>query len=166
MRQRSGQARANGLPSVRALAGQLAVNQNTILRVYERLTAEGLLERRHGDGTFVADHVPSGQMKAQRQLLRQQIASAAELAKTLGLDAAELHELLEEPWERTQQDQTMTEPAIELRGISKSYDSRHVLTGLDLSVPKGSVLGLLGTNGAGKTTLVKCALGLIRPQSG
>ncbi len=60
----------------------------------------------------------------------------------------------------------MTEPAIELRGISKSYDSRRVLTGLDLSVPKGSVLGLLGTNGAGKTTLVKCALGLIRPQSG
>jgi ABC-type transporter Mla maintaining outer membrane lipid asymmetry ATPase subunit MlaF len=60
----------------------------------------------------------------------------------------------------------MTEPAIELRGISKSYDSRQVLSGLDLLVPKGSVLGLLGTNGAGKTTLVKCALGLIRPQAG
>ena len=58
------------LPSVRALAAELAVNQNTILRVYERLTAEGLLERRHGDGTFVADRVPTGQMKAQRQLLR------------------------------------------------------------------------------------------------
>ena len=90
------------LPSVRALAGQLAVNQNTILRVYERLTAEGLLERRHGDGTFVADKLPGGQMKAQRQLLRQQVAQAAELAETLGLDAAELHELLEESWECTE----------------------------------------------------------------
>ena len=40
--------------------------------------------RRHGDGTFVADHVPSGQMKAQRQLLRQQVARTAELARTLG----------------------------------------------------------------------------------
>ena len=60
------------LPSVRALAAELAVNQNTILRVYERLTAEGLLERRHGDGTFVADRIPTGQMKAQRQLLREQ----------------------------------------------------------------------------------------------
>jgi ABC-2 type transport system ATP-binding protein len=60
----------------------------------------------------------------------------------------------------------MTEPAIELRGISKSYDNRRVLTGLDLVVPKGSVLGLLGTNGSGKTTLIKCALGLIRPQAG
>ena len=83
------------LPSVRALAAELAVNQNTILRVYERLTAEGLLERRHGDGTFVADHVPTGQMKAQRQLLRQQIARAAELAKTLGVDAEEVQRLLE-----------------------------------------------------------------------
>ena len=35
------------LPSVRQLAQELAVNQNTILRVYERLTVEGLLERRH-----------------------------------------------------------------------------------------------------------------------
>jgi ABC-2 type transport system ATP-binding protein len=60
----------------------------------------------------------------------------------------------------------MNETTIELRGIKKSYGEKSVLTGVDLSVPKGSVLGLLGTNGAGKTTLIKCALGLIRPQSG
>jgi GntR family transcriptional regulator len=84
------------LPSVRALAAELAVNQNTILRVYERLTAEGLLDRRHGDGTYVADRVPTGQMKAQRQLLRQEIARAAELARTLGVDAEEVHRLIDE----------------------------------------------------------------------
>jgi GntR family transcriptional regulator len=88
------------LPSVRALAVELTVNQNTILRVYERLTAEGLLERRHGDGTFVADRVPTGQMRAQRQLLRQEIAHAAELAKTLGVEPAEMHRLLDEMWDR------------------------------------------------------------------
>ena len=61
----------------------------------------------------------------------------------------------------------MNDTAIELRrASSKSYGKKHVLTGLDLAVPKGSVLGLLGTNGAGKTTLIKCALGLIRPQAG
>ena len=60
----------------------------------------------------------------------------------------------------------MNETTIELRGIKKSYEEKSVLTGVDLSVQKGSVLGLLGTNGAGKTTLIKCALGLIRPQSG
>jgi GntR family transcriptional regulator len=87
------------LPSVRALAAELAVNQNTILRVYERLTGEGLLERRHGDGTFVADHVPTGQMKAQRRLLREQIARSVELAKTLGMESDETHRLLDELWE-------------------------------------------------------------------
>jgi ABC-2 type transport system ATP-binding protein len=60
----------------------------------------------------------------------------------------------------------MTDSAIELHGIQKAYGKRQVLTGLDLVVPQGSVVGLLGTNGAGKTTLIKCALGLIRPQGG
>jgi ABC-2 type transport system ATP-binding protein len=60
----------------------------------------------------------------------------------------------------------MNDAAIELRGIVKSYGKKQVLTGLDLTVRKGSVLGLLGTNGAGKTTLIKCALGLIRPPQG
>jgi len=60
----------------------------------------------------------------------------------------------------------MSDVAIELRGIVKSYGKKHVLAGLDLAVPKGSVLGLLGTNGSGKTTLIKCALGLIWPQEG
>lgn len=60
----------------------------------------------------------------------------------------------------------MTDTPIELHGIVKSYGSKQVLTGLDLAVPKGSVIGLLGTNGSGKTTLIKCALGLIRPQQG
>ena len=90
------------LPSVRALAVELAVNQNTILRVYERLTAEGLLERRHGDGTFVADRIPTGQMRAQRQVLRQQIARAAELAKTLGVKSEEVHRLLDEMLEQVE----------------------------------------------------------------
>lgn len=84
------------LPSVRALAAELAVNQNTILRVYERLTAEGLLQRRHGDGTFVADHLPSAQLRQQRELLRQQVARVVELAKTLGVEPEELHQLLQE----------------------------------------------------------------------
>lgn len=88
------------LPSVRALASELAVNQNTVLRVYERLTAEGLLQRRHGDGTFVADRAPSGQLRKQRELLRQQIARVAELAKTLGVDPDQLYQLLRDVWDK------------------------------------------------------------------
>jgi GntR family transcriptional regulator len=88
------------LPSVRALAAELAVNQNTILRVYERLTAEGLLERRHGEGTFVADRIPSGQLRAQRQRLRQELAHLVELARTLGVDPIEVHQTLDALWEQ------------------------------------------------------------------
>ncbi len=84
------------LSSVRALAAEVAVNQNTILRVYERLTAEGLLERRHGDGTFVAERVPTGQMKAQRRRLKLEIARLAELAQTLGVEPEELHRMMDE----------------------------------------------------------------------
>ncbi|MCE5302288.1 MAG: GntR family transcriptional regulator [Planctomycetaceae bacterium] len=87
------------LPSVRVLAAELSVNQNTVLRVYERLTAEGLLQRRHGDGTFVADRVPGGQMESQRRVLHQQIGKTVELAKLLGVDWAELDELIREAFD-------------------------------------------------------------------
>jgi GntR family transcriptional regulator len=83
------------LPSVRELAGQLAVNQNTILRVYERLTAEGLLERKHGDGTFVCENLPGGQLKAQRQVLRDELARIAQRCRTLGMESDEMHAMLD-----------------------------------------------------------------------
>src|SRR5262249_57140825 len=60
----------------------------------------------------------------------------------------------------------MSETMLELRGVSKSFGHKRVLNEVDLTLPAGSVLGLLGKNGAGKTTLLKCALGLQRPQLG
>lgn len=89
------------LPSVRALAAQLAVNQNTILHVYERLTAEGLLVRRQGDGTFVSDDIPTGQMKSQRQRLAREIAAVARLARTLGVAPADAGRMLQEAFDQT-----------------------------------------------------------------
>ena len=84
------------LPSVRQLAKEILGNQNTILRVYERLTAEGLLERRQGDGTFVADRLPRGRVKAQRDLLEQEVDRLAHRAIDLGVAPEEIHELLDE----------------------------------------------------------------------
>jgi GntR family transcriptional regulator len=82
------------LPSVRELARQLTVNQNTILRVYERLTAEGLLERRHGAGTYVPDEIPD-QLQAQHEQLDQQLDSIVYLAATLNISSAQLRQLLD-----------------------------------------------------------------------
>jgi ABC-2 type transport system ATP-binding protein len=55
---------------------------------------------------------------------------------------------------------------LEMRAVSKIYGDRPVLDRLNLEIPAGSVVGLLGKNGAGKTTLIRCALGLARPQHG
>lgn len=59
-----------------------------------------------------------------------------------------------------------TAPAVELRGISKSYDSFQAVEPLDLVVPRGATYGLLGPNGAGKTTTIRMALRIIQPDTG
>ena len=55
---------------------------------------------------------------------------------------------------------------LKLDGVTKRYRDKPVLDGLDLAIPAGSVVGLLGKNGAGKTTLLKTALGLVKPDAG
>jgi ABC-2 type transport system ATP-binding protein len=56
--------------------------------------------------------------------------------------------------------------AIVVEGLTKSFGDVHALAGIDLVVPRGSVLGVLGPNGAGKTTAVKVLTTLLRPDSG
>ena len=57
-------------------------------------------------------------------------------------------------------------PALRCDGVTKVYAGKNILNGLDLTIPAGSVVGLLGKNGAGKTTLLKCLLGLVRTDAG
>ena len=56
--------------------------------------------------------------------------------------------------------------AIQVTGLTKSYQGKTVLSGLDLSVKRGTVFGLLGANGAGKSTTIECILGTRRADSG
>lgn len=56
--------------------------------------------------------------------------------------------------------------AIKIRGLTKSYNGKIVLNGLDLTVKTGTVFGLLGANGAGKSTTIECILGTKRFDSG
>ena len=59
-----------------------------------------------------------------------------------------------------------TEHAIEISGLTKSYGDHAVLTGVDLSVPTGTIYALLGSNGAGKTTVVRILSTLLRADGG
>jgi daunorubicin resistance ABC transporter ATP-binding subunit len=56
--------------------------------------------------------------------------------------------------------------AIETERLTKSFGSTRALSGLDLTVPRGGILGLLGPNGAGKTTAVRVLATLLRPDAG
>jgi GntR family transcriptional regulator len=92
------------LPSVRQLAKDLAVNQNTILHVYERLTAEGLLERRQGDGTYVSQTLLPGRAKVQRDLLARDMDRLAHRAADLGVSPEDIHEQLDAAFARVEKE--------------------------------------------------------------
>jgi ABC-2 type transport system ATP-binding protein len=60
----------------------------------------------------------------------------------------------------------MTEIAIDVEGLTKSFDGRAVVHGLTMQVPKGEIYGFLGPNGSGKTTTIRMLCGLLTPDSG
>jgi cystine transport system ATP-binding protein len=57
-------------------------------------------------------------------------------------------------------------PLVSVRGLTKSYGDLHVLRGVDLDVPAGSVTVLIGPSGSGKTTALRCLNALEIPESG
>jgi len=60
----------------------------------------------------------------------------------------------------------MSEPIIEIKGLTRRFGRNTALDDVYLSVPPGIVMGLVGENGAGKTTLIKHVLGLLCAQEG
>ncbi len=56
--------------------------------------------------------------------------------------------------------------SLEVKGLKKSYNGKHIVTDISLNINSGEVVGLLGPNGAGKTTTFYMILGLVTPDNG
>lgn len=58
------------------------------------------------------------------------------------------------------------EPALEVHDLTVAFENKPVLWNIDLTVPRGNLIGIIGPNGAGKSTLIKAAMGLLPLSSG
>ncbi len=63
-------------------------------------------------------------------------------------------------------DTTTPDGVLEIHDLTVAYHKKPVLWGVDLMVPKGSLVGIIGPNGAGKSTLIKACMGLLPLSSG
>ena len=59
-----------------------------------------------------------------------------------------------------------TVPKLRIRGLKKAFGPKQVLDGIDLDIPAGTSLVVIGGSGSGKSVLIKCVLGLIEPDEG
>lgn len=57
-------------------------------------------------------------------------------------------------------------PVVEIKGLKKHFDAIRALDGIDLEIPEGRIIGLLGPNGSGKTTLLKILAGFYTEYQG
>lgn len=84
------------LPSVRELARALPANQNTVIKAYELLEREGLIERRQGDGTYVTANGSPLKRAERRRRVREMLDNVVAQAAHLEVPPDELHRMLDE----------------------------------------------------------------------
>ncbi len=160
------------LPSVRNVAAEYRVNPLTVLKGYQQLVDEGLVETRRGRGMFINAGARSLLLQGERQkFLGEEWPRVYATIQRLGLKAEEL--LDGAAPERRRMPQRRTPPSripprrntnamacIEARGLRKAFGATMALDGVNLRVEEGRILGLIGPNGAGKTTALNAILGL------
>ena len=77
------------IPSIREYGAEIGVNPNTMMRVYEKLTADGVIYNKRGIGYFVADDAPDTILSARRkEFLEKDVPAIRKRLDLLGLDSS------------------------------------------------------------------------------
>jgi GntR family transcriptional regulator len=92
------------VPSVRDLARDLRVNPNTVARAYQRLTENGVLTVRRGEGTYVADEPSQPRKSEKHEALREAATRYASSAIAVGAEADEAAAEVESAYQRVVRD--------------------------------------------------------------
>ena len=151
-------AEGDPLPSVRTVAAEYRVNPLTVLKGYQQLVDEQLVEKKRGRGLFINDGARALLLRGERErFLTEQWPSIAATIQRLGLTPQELLAA------SSDHGKGGAEPVacIEARGLRKTFGQTIALDSVDLQVEEGRILGLIGPNGAGKSTALGAILGLI-----
>jgi GntR family transcriptional regulator len=82
------------IPPIRVLAEQLLINPNTVARAYLELERAGIVIKKQGSGTFVAESPPSIGKKQRQKILTERVDALLAEASQLGVEMEELLELL------------------------------------------------------------------------
>jgi GntR family transcriptional regulator len=84
------------IPPIRVLAHQLLVNPNTVARAYLELEREGVVQKRHGSGTYISDTGSPLARKERLKILWERVDALLAEARHLEVDVQELQQLLKE----------------------------------------------------------------------
>lgn len=94
-----GLAAGDKLPTVRALAGELSIAPNTIVKAYSELQREGFIESRPGVGTVVASGVEEISSEGRREAFGGRLREVVRDASSLGISQDDLWEMLDREYE-------------------------------------------------------------------
>ncbi len=83
------------LPSVRALAAELQISALTVKKAYDRLEEEGAIVTVHGKGSYVAEQTPEQTREALRRELEGEFETVLQKARSAGMSAEEIRQLLD-----------------------------------------------------------------------